>query len=205
MAAQLQDYSEVTDQELARLARDGSLSSFEQLVYRYEARLFRFLLKCSRCEDDAQELTQVSFVTAFGALGKYDPEQAFSPWLFTIARRKFIDHCRRHRSETDVIPEGSNEEDPSVIMDRAEHRQGVWDWVRSSVGDEQFQALWLYYQEQLTIKEIARALDRSAISVKVMLFRAKRVLAKNTQAFGRAGVVETPVSTLAQNITPESR
>lgn len=174
----MQDNIEITDQELARHARDGSASSFEHLVYRYEDRVFRFLLKCARSEDDARELTQITFVTAFQSLHQYDPALAFAPWLFTIARRKFIDHCRRNRFDSNVIPEGCDHDDPSAILQKTEHHHGVWTWARRSLSGEQFQALWFFYQEQLTVKEIARALDRSVISVKVMLFRAKKTLAR---------------------------
>lgn len=175
---QSEDQNTLSDQELARQAQGGSLSSFEELVYRYEKRVYRFLLRCCRNETSAQDLTQLSFVAAWRGIDQYDPNCSFPSWLFTIARRKFIDHYRRVRPETDVIPENPDVNDPFVLLDQEEQQRRVWDWARGLLSAEQFQALWFFYQEQMKIKEIAQAMSRTQISVRILLFRAKKRLAR---------------------------
>jgi RNA polymerase sigma-70 factor, ECF subfamily len=169
------------DEELARQSQAGSLSSFEELVYRHEGRIFRFLVRCCRHEEDARELTQTTFVTAFRSLHLYQPARPFAAWLLTIARHKFIDHYRRARFDftLDGLPEASDHDDPSAILERREQQRDIWEQVRGLVGPDQFSALWLKYQEDLSIKEIAGVLRRTQTSVKVLLFRARQTLIRD--------------------------
>ena len=88
------DFQSFTDEELARQTQAGSLVAFEELVYRYEGRIYGFVANCCRNGTDAREVTQDTFVRAFQAIGQFDLQRGFAPWLFTIARRKCIDHHR---------------------------------------------------------------------------------------------------------------
>ena len=85
----------ISDEALARAAQAGALASFEELVRRYEARIFRFVANSCRSGADAREITQEAFVSAFLHLREFDPDRSFQTWLFTIARRKCVD---RHRA-----------------------------------------------------------------------------------------------------------
>jgi RNA polymerase sigma-70 factor (ECF subfamily) len=170
----------VSDEELARQCQGGAIASFEELVYRYERRLFGFLARCCRNEEDARELAQTAFVTAYRGIQSYRPDRPFGAWLFTIARRKFIDYSRgaRPRLEERDDSETCDTADPSVLLAERERREDLWAKVRSVVGPDQFSALWLRYQEEMSVKDIARALNRTQTSVKVMLFRARRTLVR---------------------------
>jgi RNA polymerase sigma factor (sigma-70 family) len=88
------DFQKCSDEELAQQSQDGTLSAFEELVYRYEGRIYGFIANSCRNATDAREVTQDTFVRAFQAIGQFDGRRGFAPWLFTIARRKCIDHHR---------------------------------------------------------------------------------------------------------------
>src|SRR4030095_939287 len=107
------------DEVLACQAQAGSLSAFEELVYRYDARIYRFVRNSCRNESDAQEVTQDTFVSAFRNIGQFDLNRSFATWLFAIARHKGID---RHRANRVVIgkqtAESLDEDDPSVVSER---------------------------------------------------------------------------------------
>jgi RNA polymerase sigma-70 factor (ECF subfamily) len=117
-------------------------------------------------------------VTAFRALDQFDVNRSFGAWLFAIARNKFLDHCRSRRSTTDEIPETPDLRTPHVILEESEGLKGVWQWVRGCLTEEQFLAVWLFYQEEMSVRDIAVALGRTPISVKVILFRARRRLVR---------------------------
>jgi len=68
----------VSDEELACGVQAGSLSDFEELVHRYEARIYRFVANSFRNPADAQEVTQEAFVTAYLQLGKFDVRRSFA-------------------------------------------------------------------------------------------------------------------------------
>src|SRR6266550_9298455 len=107
-----------TDEELARQAQAGSLSSFEELVYRYEARIFRFVANSCRNESDAQDVTQQTFVGAYLNIRQFDVARSFATWLFTIARRKCIDRHRANRPAPEMRTEFLEDEDPSTVLVR---------------------------------------------------------------------------------------
>ena len=168
----------VSDEELARQVQAGSSSSFEELVLRYEARIYRFVAKSCRNPTDAREVTQEVFVTAYLKLGQFDPARIFATWLFTIARRKCIDRHRSWRPDVGAATEASDENDPAVLLAQREAEEGLWQLARESLPELQFQALWLKYAEEMSIREIARVVRRTETHVKVLLFRARMSLGR---------------------------
>jgi RNA polymerase sigma-70 factor (ECF subfamily) len=176
MAAELQSLS---DEELARQSQAGSLVAFEQLVYRYEGRVHSFAAHLCRNATDAREITQDTFVKAFQSIGQFDSRRVFAPWLFTIARHQSID---RHRAATRFveapIPDEADDADPSELTARREEGHNLWRLARERLNDNQFQALWLHYAEDMEAAQIARVLGKTRVHVKVILFRARRILAR---------------------------
>src|SRR5690349_3629941 len=111
----------VLDEQLARQTQAGCLSSFEELVHRYEGRIFRFVANSCRNESDAQEVTQETFVNAYLKIRQFDVRRSFTTWLFTIARRKCIDRHRANRPEAEGRTiELVEQEDPSTLLARRE-------------------------------------------------------------------------------------
>jgi RNA polymerase sigma-70 factor (ECF subfamily) len=169
----------LTDEELARQSQAGSLSAFEQLVYRYEARLCAFIRRWCPNETDARETTQDTFVRAFQAIGQYQCRYPFRAWLFAIARRQCIDRHRAARQPCDgPLPELPDANDPAELLARQEARADLWQWARRVLPLAQYEALWLHYAEDLDIAQTARILRKTQTHVKVLLFRARRTLAR---------------------------
>src|SRR5258706_2452799 len=63
----------------------------------YQPRIYSLSLRMVRRAEDAQDVTQETFVRMFRALDRYDLDRPFAAWLFTIASRLCIDHLRRKR------------------------------------------------------------------------------------------------------------
>jgi len=166
-----------SDEELARQSQCGSLAAFEELVSRYEGRIYRFVAHSCRGAMDAREVTQETFVRAFQAIAQFDPARPFAAWLFSIARRKCIDHFRAstHRTD-DREPEAPAPDDPAESLARREDRQSLWLLARECLPETQFQALRLRYAEEMSVEEIARVLGKTRTHVKVLLFRAREAL-----------------------------
>ncbi len=165
---------EPSDEELARKAQAGCSSSFEALVHRYEARVFRFAANTCCNASDAQEVTQDAFVSAYRSLEKFDTKRSFETWLFTIARRKCIDHHRSVRHAAgDVLPEEVDENDPAALLAQREAEGYLWQVAKRVLPPLQFQALWLRHAEDMSVAEVAQVLRRTKIHVKVLLFRAR--------------------------------
>jgi RNA polymerase sigma-70 factor, ECF subfamily len=174
-----QELETIPDEQLARRSQVEDWASFDELVRRYEARIYRFAFNCCGHAADARELTQETFVSVYQHLRKYDPSLSFATWLFTIARRKCIDRSRRPRRDfLSEIPDLPDTDDPSVLLGRREAAEDLRRTARQVLSDTQFQTLWLHYAEDLSVQEVARVMRRLPPHVKVLLFRARRALAK---------------------------
>lgn len=176
------EFQNISDSELARRSQDGSLAAFEELVYRYEKRIYGFLLKCCGNETDARELTQDAFVRAFQAIRQFNPRYDFAPWLFSIARRKWIDRARARKTVSDEpMPDAIDSFDPSEVLAQTEDARNLWVIARHNLPEIQIQALWLRYLEDMDVAQIAKILRRTKISTKVLLFRARNNLRKELE------------------------
>jgi RNA polymerase sigma-70 factor (ECF subfamily) len=178
--------AERTPESLARLAQDGSLLAFSQLVEEFEARLFNFILRRVGNWADAEELTQETFVRAWERIGRYDSRWKFSTWLFTIGLRLAVsDHRSRSRmrlAPTHAVESVSRRDDAESVSDR-ELGAPTWDLAGRLLTPSQHTALWLRYAEGLGIAEIARIMNRTQVSVRVTLFRAREALAREINSF----------------------
>jgi len=185
------------DEELARQSQDGSLTAFEELVRRYEGRIFAFATHGCGPGADAAGITQDTFVRAFRAIGQFDPRRGFGSWLFGIARNRCADHHRAAVPEISVEqpPDLPDADDPAELLARREEIQDIWRLARRCLPAVQFQAIWLRYAEDMSLAEIARALNKTQTHVKVLLFRARQALIRGQQSAervaGQAGWVPT--------------
>lgn len=167
-----------SNEELACRAQEGCARSFEELLRRFQTPVLHFLLHQGAAAD-AEDLLQETLVRAYTRLGQYRRQWRFSTWLFTIARRLSINHHRRSRPAAGGEAIGSAESAlpgpvESAITD--ENRRYLWAKAAEVLTEEEMTALWLCYVEGMPAREIAAVLDRSWVSVKTMMFRARKKL-----------------------------
>jgi RNA polymerase sigma-70 factor (ECF subfamily) len=168
--------------ELALQAQAGSRAAFGALVERYEAPLFHFLALRANSRAEAEELVQETFLRAWLKLDRYRSEWRFSTWLFTLGRRIAASERRRTRVRANgasELDELSVVSDPSGGLVAREDRAQIWSIAERHLSGEQCSALWLRYAEDLPLDEIARVLGKSAVGVRVLLFRARAKLAQH--------------------------
>ena len=167
-------------EELALRSQHGCQASFAELVERYGMRLFDFLRYKTNSIQDAEDLVQDTFVRAYENIHRYDNSWKFSTWLFTIAARLASSHFRRLRP---CRPLGEIEADgigPGQRIVEQETHQNLWAMAGDLSGN-QYQALWLKYAQDMSIKDIAKVMRKSQVNVKVILYRARINLAKRLQ------------------------
>lgn len=178
----------LSDQALAAGAQRGDSECFAELVGRWDVRIYNFLVRRVRCAADAEDLTQDTFVRAWRQIATYRPNRRFSTWLFTIAGRLAIDHHRaeRHsaREHRDVIDQDDRVSVAAVEARAAAHERGsaLWCLAAELLNEQQHAALWLRYAEDMAIKDIAAAMGRTQVAVRVMLMRARNLLAHHARS-----------------------
>ncbi len=172
-----------TDEELAREARAGSRSAFEELALRYKRRLFVYLRPRLGSDQDTEDMVQETFLKLYRNIDRYDPAYRFSTWLYTAATRLAISSYRKKRIAVVPLPaeEAGGVADPAAGPPAGMEASGLWDSART-LAESQFRVLWLRYGEDLEVAEIARALGKSRVAVSLLLHRARTNLMKRTGA-----------------------
>ena len=100
------DLSQCDDQELASLAVAGQGQAFRELMRRYRDPLYRLIRNNVGDPEEATDLLQESFVSAFAAIHRYDAERPFRFWLSRIALNKCRDWARRRAVRRAAVGSG---------------------------------------------------------------------------------------------------
>jgi RNA polymerase sigma factor (sigma-70 family) len=175
--------------ELVRRARRGEVSAYEELVRRYQGIAHRTAYLITGEAAEAEDAAQQAFVKAFGALGRFDPDRPFRPWLLRIvgneARNLRRSAGRRAALELVVSrePEQLAASPEAEALDR-ERRESLMAAV-SGLGEADRQVIGLRYFLDLTEGEMAEALGVAPGTVKSRLSRA---MGRLREAMASAGL-----------------
>jgi RNA polymerase sigma factor (sigma-70 family) len=172
-----------SDERLVTLVRRGHQAAFGALVSRYEARLLAFCRHLLRSREDAEDVLQEVFASAFKAMMADDRPIRVRPWLYRIARNRCLNHLRRISAiGVDSIEDHLSEHGPST-SDLAQRREDLWQLVGDiqQLPESQRSALLLREMEALSYEQIAEVLDKTIPSVKSLLIRARRSLAESAE------------------------
>lgn len=165
-----------TDEQLVEAALGGSTDAFSEMVERYQERLFRFLLSRCASRADAEDALQDTFINAFRYLPSYRPRWRFSTWLYRIAIRNAWKQRTSGAERGDEPPDHAA--DPLASCIRYSELENVWLAAKRLLSPDAQAALWLRYVEDMPVKDVARALERSPAWTKVTLLRARRRLGR---------------------------
>src|ERR1700752_255215 len=92
------DFAEADESLMLRFA-GGDVRAFERLYDRHERPMYRFLLRSVRIQAVADELLQEVGISVIRAAKSYQPQAAFTTWLYRVARSRLIDHWRARDPE----------------------------------------------------------------------------------------------------------
>jgi RNA polymerase sigma-70 factor (ECF subfamily) len=174
-----------TDGALAQRAIAGEDAAFTLLMQRHKGRLYRFIRRYVGHDDDAFDLLQDSFVSAWTALKRFDTQRPFVAWLRQIALNKCRDHARRRvlraivryvSGEHDVAPSLARWANPEAAL-RVDETLQQLDAAIVSLPVTLREPLILCVFENLSHRETAQLLGVSEKAVETRLYRAKRELA----------------------------
>jgi len=170
----------LTDDELMARGADGHEEAFRILVGRWEQPVFAFLARMLGDREEAQDLTQETFLRVVRGAKRYRPSGQFRSWIFRVAgnlarsglrRRKVVRWLRFDPQHHDVpdehLPDGSLE------------TRDVQRAVRAALArlpDRQREAVVLRQYQDMSYREIAEQLDTSVSAVESLLHRAMSTL-----------------------------
>jgi RNA polymerase sigma-70 factor (ECF subfamily) len=185
--------------QLVARARQGDYSAFEELVKRYERRIYSFALRVLRRHHDAENVVQDTFTAVVEHLPDFREEARFSTWLMRIAANAAFKILRKKRG-LPLVPLADADDDYATVP----HPEYIADWrdnpeqlatraetqrlLDAALDDleEKYRLVFLLRDVQgLSTAETAEALGLSESAVKVRLLRARLLLRERlTQQFG---------------------
>ena len=171
------------EREVVRQAAARDSRAFEKLVHLHHRRVLNFLLNMTRHREDAEDLTQQTFVKAFQHIDRVDPERPIINWLLTIARRTALNHFRSVK-KWDYVPVelASTEPSPARQVEQQDRAASLWARARRVLSSREFEVLWLRFAEEMSTEEAARIMGLTQIHVKVLVHRARQHLLKGEPA-----------------------
>ena len=182
------DFTAFSDGELAALTLSGRQAAFAEIMNRHQTSIFRLVRGLVGDADEALDLTQDCFVSAFGHLRKYDGERPLRAWLSRIAINKCRDWRRRQKvRQFFTLATAAPEQEWEAIADDSpsahDSAAGKLELQRLNAAMANLSAplrevLLLRTVEGMTQAETAAALAISGKAVETRLYRARTRLAE---------------------------
>ncbi len=168
---------------LIREAAAGDNRAFGQLIHTHHRRVFNYLSQMTRHHQDAEDLTQQTFIKAFHHLARFDHQRPLINWLLTIARNSALNHFRDVK-KWDELPADAATHDPSPARqaEQKEQAENLWARARALLSPREFEVLWLRFAEEMSTRETAQVVGLTETHVKVMVFRARQALLKGVKS-----------------------
>lgn len=180
----------MNDIEVLRRVRAGNTKAYEELVVKYEKRIFQVALGLLRDEQDALDATQEVFIKAFLRVANFRHESEYYTYLFRIAVNECKDVLSRrarrrtvplYREDDTPIELPAAEEGLPELMAADELRQALYEEMLGL--EEPFrQAVLLRSVYQLSYERIAAETDTDIGTVKSRIYRGRERIRKNLTA-----------------------
>ena len=177
------------DRETIKKVLEGDFDAFEQLVDKYEGRIFRHLRKMVKDSQLAEDLLQDTFLNAYKGLEKFTGASSFSTWLFRIATNNALMFLRKKRPETlEYDDEIGTDLEYSGMTVSSDFINTPLDLLLSQEGrkkiEEAIEDLPLMYRtviilrdvEGFSLEEVSKIMDSTVAAVKSRLHRARHAV-----------------------------
>ncbi|MGH9328082.1 MAG: sigma-70 family RNA polymerase sigma factor [Terriglobia bacterium] len=181
-----QDALEKSESSLVTEAKSGNNDAFEELVNRYEKKIYRLALRLTGNEQDAEDVLQETFLKAFEHLPGFRQDSRFYTWLVRIAVNEGLMKLRKRRSDKAEPLEGSTDEDgqfmphdfrdwkpnPEQLMSQEEMDE-ILVKAAQTLSPNLRAVFFLRDVDELSTEETAETLGLTTGAVKARLFRAR--------------------------------
>ena len=183
----------ISDAECVRKLQRGETDAFETLIRRHQKTIFNLVYRMLGDYDEAAEISQEAFLSAYRAIGNFRGDANFSTWLYRIAlnhattRRKSL-NTRQQRSVPieNTEPASDPHPGPAESMEKKEIRQRVQQALNRLDPDDAAVIL-LRDLQDVPYEEVARVLEIPIGTVKSRLHRARLALKSELASYFYAG------------------
>lgn len=169
-----------TELELIRRAREGDGDAMAELIRAHQAALYAFMLRMSGRPHIAEDIVQEAFVRVLRNLDRFDSRFRFSTWVFTIAKRLYVNAMQKHRPlyDTDAVglADGGGGDAPyaaSIDEEASDNTRDLLEQAMDELNPQQRDIVVLFHHQCWSISDIADHLSMPEGTVKSHLHRAR--------------------------------
>ena len=170
------------DQTIIQKVLKGNTNAFGMLVDNYKDLVFSLAYKMTKNREEAEEVSQDTFIKAFKNLESFKGDSKFSTWLYRITYFTCLDAIKKNKKDQNTFE--INEINQHQIKAVETILEGIERKERSKMienclhllPDEERTIIWMFYFEELSLKEIVEVTSISEANVKVKLHRARKKL-----------------------------
>nr|WP_055445379.1 RNA polymerase sigma factor [Lacinutrix himadriensis] len=170
------------DQIIIQQILEGDTKAFAVLVDRYKDLVFTLAIQMLKNREEAEEVSQDTFIKVFKKLKNFKGDSKFSTWIYRIGYNTCLDRIKsnKRKQNTVAINEFTAHEVKTLdnalsIMEAQESKQAIQDCLQMLPAAD-CALLTLYYFEELSLEEIGKVIGVKANHVKVKLFRSRKKL-----------------------------
>jgi RNA polymerase sigma factor (sigma-70 family) len=171
------------DQHYINLVMKGDTNAFAVLVDRYKDMVFTLSLKMLKGREEAEEVSQDTFLKIYKSLNKFNGESKLSTWIYKVAFNTCLDRLKKNKRlqpftglDEFTEPEALSLMNVLDSIEDKERKQMIQDCMHSLPGEDSF-LLTLYYFEEQSLEEIAKIIGIAPNNVKIRLYRSRKKLA----------------------------
>lgn len=178
-----------SDVELVKAARNGDMRAYDQLVQRYQERIYATVYHMTSNHEDANDLAQETFIKAHSALKSFKGDSSFYTWVYRIAVNKTINFLKQRKNKTSLSLNDLDfniENDPelvALVSDKTPRRdiamaelQEKLNVAMQKLSDVHRMVVTLHDVQGLSHEEIADIMDCNVGTVRSRLFYARQQL-----------------------------
>jgi RNA polymerase sigma factor (sigma-70 family) len=160
----------------------GDVNAFAHLVDGYKNMVFSLAFKMTKNREEAEEISQDTFIKAYKNIHKFKGDSKFSTWLYRIGYHACLDAIKKNKNHNNSLE--INEITYNQIVSVDTILQGIERKERAKVindcllklPDEERSLIWMFYFDELSLKEIIEVTQISEANLKVKLHRARKKL-----------------------------
>jgi RNA polymerase sigma-70 factor (ECF subfamily) len=183
------DRFELSDEWLIERFKEGDETAFDQLVRRYEQKVYQHAYRLTGNADDAADVAAEAFLRVYNALRRFRGDSQLSTWLYRIVQNVYFDFYKREQRHQHLpleIPSDEDEESmelpiadekanlEEIVLER--ERQRVLREAIEKLPDYQRVVMILFHVEGLSYEEIAAVTGLPLGTIKSRLNRARASL-----------------------------
>ena len=159
----------------------GKTERFAYFLDKYGQQVFNLIVRMTNSPEDAEELTQDSFMKAFEHLSSFNGNSSFSTWIYRIAYNTALSFLRKKNVEQTVIDDNqwnriSDTQIDDALNNESEEQIEKLQQALIKLTAEERALVTLFYEEEHSIQELAQILNLNEGNIKVKLHRLRKKL-----------------------------